>query len=140
MKLIAFLAVFLIKLAVSEELDELLGVLQGKFEKPDIKSTIEHLMDNYEFSEKAVIGAYKRCNDEKVEDENLLSCFIGGLYREKILENHKVMLCTSEYFSGTYMDCFLTCFENYTPECFTCVGEHLPDLLDCILGLPYEFQ
>ncbi|BAM39402.1 conserved hypothetical protein [Theileria orientalis strain Shintoku] len=127
-------------MAVSEELEEVIGVLEGKFEKPDIRSTIENLMDEYEFSDKAVVGAYKRCKDEKVEDANLMSCFIGGLYREKILENHKIMLCASEYFSGTYMDCFLTCFENYTPECLTCAGEHLPNLIDCMLGLPYEFQ
>lgn len=106
---------------------EVKTTLHGMFKDKDFGESLDLLISKYKYTPELIEKSFKRCLEKKVEDNKLMACFISGLYREKVLEEHKLLLCIAEYAKDAVVTCIISCLNNYTPECFKVI------LCSCII-------
>ncbi|XP_953863.1 uncharacterized protein TA06355 [Theileria annulata] len=92
--------------------------LHRMFKNKDFGESLDQLVNNYKYTTESIENSFRRCLENEMDDNKIMACFISGLYRERVLEQHKLLLCIAEYAKNAAMNCIIACLNNYTPECF----------------------
>ncbi|GFE54048.1 hypothetical protein BaOVIS_014520 [Babesia ovis] len=96
--------------------------------------TIETLHNEKNYSEKVIRAAYDLCEEET--GETLPSCLMHAIHVQKLLDDHKLHICTFDFLVGVVAECAIECFEHYNVRCLECVGKPIPNLINCVKNGP----
>lgn len=103
-----------------------------------LATALQALGKEYKYDNEIMAKAYERC--EMKGNADLVPCLIHALHVEKLLSDHRLHICFFTYVYGTALQCAMICFSRYNVNCLECVGDAVPNLMDCLKNGPYKYR
>lgn len=103
-----------------------------------LADAMKELKTKHGYSKDVLSKAFETCKDK--HGSEMVACIINSIHVERLVLDHKLELCLYEYLSGTLVECSTACFARYNVQCLECVGNLIPNLVDCIKNRPPAYM